>query len=148
VKPVSVTARAILMMVLAALLGSHAPSRKPPIAVSSSWQATTNPRQLRAMQLLDQRAVGVAARVRFEWDGVAGARRYVLSGRWTSPPSWVIHSATYSVTPRNATAWESHRVAFELSLPEGTHSWSVVALFGTDEHGDFAHPTPVTFEVR
>jgi hypothetical protein len=35
-----------------------------------------------------------------------------------------------------------------VSLPEGTHSWSVVALLGPQEHGDFDHPTTVSFEVR
>jgi hypothetical protein len=44
--------------------------------------------------------------------------------------------------------WDSQRVAFELSIPEGTHSWSVVALFGPSERGDFDHPTSVSFEIR
>jgi len=108
----------------------------------------SNPRQLRALLLLDRRKPGAAARVRFEWDPVPGARRYALTGRWTSPPSWAIQSANYSVAARNATVWEKHRVAFEVSIPEGTHSWSVVALLGVDEHGDFAHPTAVSFDVR
>jgi hypothetical protein len=110
--------------------------------------ATTNPRQLRAMQVLDRRKAGVPPRVRFEWDPVAGARSYMLTGRWTSPPSWAIRSEAHRVTAQNATAWEPRRVALEVSLPEGTHSWSVVALFGPHEHGDFDHPTPVSFDVR
>ena len=110
--------------------------------------ADSNPRRLRALQLLDRREPGVAARVRFEWDPVPGARRYSLTGRWTTPPSWTIKSATYGVAAHNATAWEPHRIALELSLPQGTHSWSVVALLGAREHGDFAHPTSVSFEVR
>ena len=108
----------------------------------------SNPHQLRALQVLDRRRPGVAPRIRFEWDAVPGARRYAMTGRWTSPPSWAIQSEQHRVTPQNATVWETHRVAFELSLPEGTHSWSVVALFGADEHGDFAHPTSVAFDVR
>ena len=49
---------------------------------------------------------------------------------------------------KNATAWESRRVAFEVSLLEGSHSWSVVALFGPHENGDFDHATTVSFTVR
>jgi hypothetical protein len=107
-----------------------------------------NPRQLHAMQLLDRRSLGATPRVRLEWDPVAGARDYALTGRWTSPPSWTIQSASYRVTSRNATAWEPHRVAFEVPMAEGTHSWSVVALSGPDAHGDFDHPTSVSFDVR
>jgi hypothetical protein len=117
----------------------------PLVALSA---AATNPRQLRTMQLLDERKPGVAPRIRFEWDPVAGARRYVLAGRWTTPPSWTIHSEEHRVTPQNAAVWEAHRVAFELALPEGRHSWSVVALVGPRERGDFDHPTPVAFDVR
>jgi len=139
---------AILTMASAAALGSHTPVREPSIAEASTRGATTNPRQLRAMQVLERRKAGVAPRIRFEWDPVAGARGYALMGRWTSPPSWAIQSEEHRVTPQNATAWESRRVAFEVSLPEGTHSWSVVALFGPHQHGDFDHPTPVSFDVR
>ena len=110
--------------------------------------STSNPRQLRALQVLDRRKPGAAARVRFEWDPAPGARKYVLTGHWTSPPSWAVQSQQHRITSQNAAAWESRRVAFEATLPEGFHSWSVVALFGPDEHGDFAHPTSVTFEVR
>jgi hypothetical protein len=148
VKPVRAMVCAILMMASAAALGSHTPVREPSAAETSSWGATTNPRQLRAMQLLDRRKAGVPPRVRFEWDPVAGARSYVLTGRWTSPPSWTIQSAEYRVTAQNANAWESHRVAFEIWLPDGTHSWSVVALLSPHEHGDFDHPTSVSFDVR
>jgi hypothetical protein len=145
VKPVPVTARAILMVVLAAMLGSHAPFQERRLEQTVS---ATNPRELHALQLLDRRTPGAPPRIRLEWDPVQGARRYVLTGRWASPPSWTIQSEQHRITPQNATAWEPHRVAFEVALPEGTHSWSVVALFGADEHGDFAHPTSVTFEVR
>ena len=110
--------------------------------------SVSNPRQLRALQVLDRRKPGVAARVRFEWDPASGARRYVLTGHWTSPPSWAVQSQQHRVTPQNAMAWEPHRVAFEVSVPDGFHSWSVVALFGADEHGDFNHPTTVSFDVK
>ena len=146
--PVRAMACAILMMASAAARGSHTPVRERSAAEASSRGATTNPRRLRAMQLLERRKAGVAPRIRFEWDPVVGARRYVLMGRWTSPPSWAIQSEVHRVTPQNATAWDSRRVAFEVSVPEGTHSWSVVALFGPHEHGDFDHPTPVSFDVR
>ena len=148
VRPLRAVACAILMMASAAALGSYTRVGGRSVAESASRESTTNPRQLRAMQLLDRRTPGVAPRVRFEWDPVSGARRYVLAGRWMSPPSWAIHSEEHRVTRQNATAWESHRVAFEVSLPEGTHSWSVVALLGPQEHGDFDHPTTVSFEVR
>ena len=132
----------------AAAMRSHSPIREPSVAESSLRLAATNPRQLRALQLLDRRKAGVTPRVRFEWDPVAGARRYALMGRWTSPPSWAIQSEEHRVTPENATAWDSRRVAFEVSVPEGTHSWSIVALFGPHERGDFDHPTPVSFDIR
>lgn len=146
--PARAVAGAILMIASSAPLGSRTAVRELRVAATSSRGATTNPRQLRAMQLLERRKAGVAPRIRFEWDPVAGARRYALMGRWTSPPSWAIQSEAHRVTQQNATAWESRRVAFEVSLPEGTHSWSVVALFGPHEHGDFDHPTPVSFDVQ
>jgi hypothetical protein len=138
----------MLMVLSAAVLESHTPVREPDTARRPSQKAATNPRRLQAMQLLERRRVGVAPRVRFEWDAVAGARRYELTGRWTSPPSWAVQSANHRVTAQNATVWEAHRVGIELPIAEGTHSWSVVALFGPDEHGDFARPASVSFDVR
>jgi hypothetical protein len=134
--------RAILMMASATAMGSRTPVRE------RSEPETTNPRRLRALQVLDHRAPGTQPRIRFEWDQVSGARKYVLTGRWASPPSWAIRSEQYRITRENAIAWESHRVAFEVPLPEGFHSWSVVALFGEQERGDFDHPTTVSFDVR
>ena len=107
-----------------------------------------NPRQLRAMQLLTQRQSGVLPRVRFEWDAVAGAHGYLLSGRWANPLSWTLASGEYRVTRQVATRWDAQRVQFDVSLPEGHHSWRVVALFGTDDVGDFARPTTYSFELR
>jgi hypothetical protein len=148
VSPVRATVRTILIVASATLLGSHAPVREPSTPQRSSRDVATNPTRLRALQLLERRKAGVAPRVRFEWDAVPGARRYALTGRWTSPPSWAIQSTIQHVTRQNATVWDSQRVAFELSIPEGTHSWSVVALFGPSERGDFDHPTSVSFEIR
>src|SRR5678809_650407 len=109
--PARVAARSIGLVALLGVMAtgaSHDWHLTTPIAQRPSpVAAASNPRLLRALQLLDRRKPGVA--------------------------------------PRNATAWESHRVAFELTLPEGFHSWSVVALFGPDEHGDFNHPTTVSF---
>jgi hypothetical protein len=129
-------------MMAATAMGSRAPVRE------ASEPEATNPRQLRALQVLDHRTRGAQPRIRFEWDQVSGARQYVLTGRWASPPSWTIRSEQHRITRENATGWESHRVTFEVSLPEGYHSWSVVALFGEQERGDFDHPTTVSFDVR
>src|SRR5262245_38960941 len=100
--------RTILVVALAAALGSHISIREQRPTKSSSRVSTTNPRQLRALQLLDRRLPGALPRIR----------------------------------------WSSRRVEFEVSLAEGAYSWSVVALFGANEHGDFAHATSVSFEVR
>ena len=110
--------------------------------------AVHNPRTLRATQLLESRAPGIAARVRFAWDQVAGAHEYVLIGRWTVFPSWTLHARTYHVTRDNATSWNAQRVTFDIALPEGSHSWQVVALFGPKNLGDYARPTTLSFDVR
>jgi hypothetical protein len=140
---------AIVLVLLAAGGGRRRTGdARPMIGDTAQQTRSVNPRHLHALQLLDHRTPGVPPRIRFEWDPVPGARRYVLTGRWTSPPSWAIQSEQERVSPKNAIAWDTHRVAFELSLPEGMHSWSVVALFGADEHGDFTHPATVMFDVR
>ena len=151
---VRVAARSIGLVALLGGMGagggaSRNGHRATPIAQRPSpIAASSNPHQLHALQVLDRRKPADAPRIRFEWDAVPGARRYVLTGHWTSPPSWAVQSQQQSVTPQNAIAWESKRVAFEVTVPPGFHSWSVVALFGPDEHGDFAHPTTVSFDVR
>jgi len=126
-----------------------APTR--PAAVrepAATQEAMRNPQRLRAVQLLDQRAPGVAPRVRFEWDQVRGAMEYVLAGQWTTPTSWAVRSREYRVTRRSATGWRSERVWFEVSLPVGAHSWRVIAIFGPNDAGDFEHPAQVSFELR
>lgn len=107
-----------------------------------------NPRRLQAVELLAQHQPGVPPRVRFEWDQVQGAREYLLKGRWTTPPSWTLKTSDYHVTQQIATSWDARRVRFDVSLPEGHHSWTVVALFGDADAGDFANPTALSFELR
>jgi len=107
-----------------------------------------NPPRLRALQLLERRVPGSSPRVRFEWDQVTGATEYLLSGQWTSGPSWAMQSREFRVTQRVATSWQPDRVSFDISLPEGSHSWRLVALFGPRDVGDFESPTPVSFDVR
>ena len=109
-----------------------------------------NPRELKAIELLGERRSGVLPRVRFEWDQVAGAHEYLLKGRWTSPRSWSVQTTDYQVTPKTATSWggAGQRVQFDVTLPEGHHSWTVIALFGNGGVGDFANPTNVSFELR
>jgi hypothetical protein len=118
-------------------------------AVESTSRGTVrNPRALRATQLLEQRTPGTPARVRFEWDRIASAHEYVLTGRWTVFPSWTLHTRTYHVTRTNATSWNGERVTFEVALPEGSHSWQIVALLGPKNLGDYATPTSLSFDVR
>jgi hypothetical protein len=115
---------------------------------AAAQAAIRNPQRLRAVQLLDQQALGVAPRVRFQWDQVPGAVAYVLMGQWTTPTSWIVRSHEYRVTRRTATRWKDERVCFEASLPVGAHSWRVVAIFGPNDAGDFEHPAQLSFELR
>ena len=107
-----------------------------------------SPRQIRAVQLLTSRAPGVEPRVQFEWDQVSGAREYLLSGRWTGTQSWTMQSREFHVTPGNATAWDAQHVTFAVSLPEGSHSWKVIALFAADDVPDLENATVVSFDLR
>jgi hypothetical protein len=107
-----------------------------------------NPSTLRASQLLERRPPGTLPRVRFEWDQVRGATQYLLSGQWTTPPSWTVQSREHRVTASVATSWGASHVSFDVSLPEGSHSWRLVALFGPRDIGDFEHPTTASFDVR
>jgi hypothetical protein len=111
-------------------------------------QVLRNPQRLQAVEVLERRKPGVAAKVHFSWDQVPGARAYVLSGRWTSAASWTVHSREYRVTPRNATTWNARSVAFDVSLVDGAYSWSLVAVHGSHDTGDFENPTVLSFEVR
>ena len=57
VRPLRAVACAILMMASAAALGSYTRVGERSVAESASRESTTNPRQLRAMQLLDRRTL-------------------------------------------------------------------------------------------
>ena len=107
-----------------------------------------NPSTLRASQLLQRRVPGSLPRVRFEWDQVRGATQYLLSGQWTAAPSWTVQSREYRVTANIATSWDATHASFDVSLPEGSHSWRLVALFGPRDIGDFERPTSTSFDVR
>ena len=111
-------------------------------------QATPNPKRLRAVQLLERRARGAAARVRFEWDQVTGVREYLLAGEWVTPPSWAISKRQYRVNARNAALWNAQQVAFEASIPEGSHSWRVASRVATDSAGAAGNGTALTFDLR
>ncbi|MGE0552226.1 MAG: hypothetical protein AB7R55_02225 [Gemmatimonadales bacterium] len=107
-----------------------------------------NPAALRASELLARRAPGVAPRVLFEWDQVSGARAYLLQGQWVDPSTWALHAREYRVEAGNARRWAADGVAFDVSLPPGAHSWTVVAVFGPEDIGDFAHPTHIAFDLE
>ncbi len=128
-------------VLVAVMLGATMPSQ-------SQGPAVRNPTFLRASELLARRAPGVAPRIRFEWERVPGAREYLLRGQWTDAQSWAVRSSEYRVSERNATSWESERVTFDVSLPEGSHSWTLVAMFGPNELGDFESPAHLSFTVR
>ena len=128
-----------------------APSRDSALLVLSradTVQVPRNPRRLRAIQLLDRRPRGAPARVRFEWEQVAGVREYLLAGQWVTPPSWTINKREYRVNAHNASAWSAELVGFEASIPEGTHSWSVLSIIGKDSIGNRGRPTPFSFDIR
>ena len=116
---------------------SQAPNRK-----------ARNPNSLSAVQLLARGGPVPEARVRFQWDQVDGARGYLLTGRWTQPPSWTIQSRAYRVGPTNATSWTSDHLTFDLLLPPGSHSWKVTALFGAKLVGDTATATTFAFDIK
>ncbi len=80
---------------------------------------------LRAVELLARRQPGEAPRVRFEWPRVAGVAEYRLKGSWATGQQWTVQRVEYNVTAVNATSWSDHLVAFELSLPQGEHAWSI-----------------------
>ena len=139
---------AVLLATTCAVSGGAQPrsaADEMPVAMPAVMR---NPPRLSAVQLLDQQALGVAPRVRFQWDQVPGAVAYVLVGQWTTPTSWAVRSREYRVTPRSATTWKREQVWFEVSLPVGAHSWRVIAIFGPNDAGDFEHPAQLSFELR
>jgi hypothetical protein len=137
------------VVVLAACAASSSSSAQAAFrAPARSEIVERNPKRLDAVQLLVQPVSNNSQRVRFEWDQVPGATQYVLSGKWTSVPSWTIHSGEYRVTQKVATSWDDEKVRFEVTLPAGNHSWEVVALFRSVSSGDFEHPTLRSFEIK
>jgi hypothetical protein len=110
--------------------------------------AVRNPAALRATELLARRERGVDQRVRFEWDAVPGVAEYLLKGTWIDPTTWAFRTIEFRVTSRTAQGWDETRVALEVLLPAGAHSWNVVALFGPNAIGDFARPTQVSFDLN
>ena len=129
------------------------PQIQRPTSVSRAGQSATgralrNPHKLSAIQLLEPTHPGRTPHVRFEWDAVPDAREYVLYGQWVSADSWTVQTREFRVTPRTATAWEAGRVEFDAALPEGSHSWNLVALYAPNDDGDFDAPTLLSFELR
>ena len=121
---------------------------RPAAAQSAATRGLRNPHKLTAIQLLEPTHPGRTPHVRFEWDAVPDAREYVLYGQWVSADSWTVQTREFRVTPRTATAWEAGRIAFDAALPEGSHSWNLVALYGLNDGGDFDSPTLLSFELR
>lgn len=128
--------------------GAVQPAPQAAAARGPSARGSSNPKRLTAVQLLEPTRPGLAPHVRFEWDQVPDARAYLLYGRWANAESWTMQSREFRVTPRSATRWETTRVAFDVALPQGSHSWNLVALVGTGETGNFGAPTPLSFELR
>jgi len=138
---------------LVALVVVSAVLARPALGQASVTQQASprlrNPHALRAMEVLERRAPATTRPViRFEWDQVRGAREYLLIGHWMQQPSWTMQSKQLRVSRGNATSWSGERVTFEIALPQGSHSWRVVALFGPRNVGDSANATPYAFDVR
>ncbi len=138
----------VVLIAVMGLLPTRADAQSPAGQPPGRHPAVlTNPTTLRASELLAPRGPGADARVLFEWDPVPQAREYVLQGRWIDPGTWALSSREYRVNPQNADRWTPDRVLFQVSLPPGSHSWTVVAVFDSDGIGDFARPTHVSFDL-
>lgn len=146
------TRLALIVLALSVVTSLGAQKPKAPVrlapAVATATTTVRNPPALHATQLLELRKPGVAPRIRFAWEQVPGSPEYVLTGRWTDAQSWTLRSHEYRITARSATRWEDGWVTFEVSLPEGNHSWQLVAVFGPNDAGDFARPAHVSFDIR
>ncbi|MBC7790768.1 MAG: hypothetical protein H7Z74_12540 [Anaerolineae bacterium] len=114
----------------------------------SAGSVTRNASPLRAVQVLEYRPVGAAARVRFEWEQVTRAREYRLVGRWTGSVSWTVQTREYKVTPRNATTWTPRSVTLDVTLPEGNHSWRLVAVFGPNDARAVSDSALLSFAIH
>lgn len=145
--------RPMVLALALALAAASSLQAQNPLAHSSLGSVVPvseirNPAVLRATEILGRATPGVAPRIRFEWEQVPRAAAYVLSGQWTDRQSWAVRSIEYRVTARNATSWKTNLATFEVSLPEGNHSWKLVAIFGPNDAGDFESPAHVSFNLR
>jgi len=132
----------LLLLALSGSVGAQQPKG------SARPTSPKNPAALQATQRLEVRRPGVAPKVRFSWERVAGAEEYVLTGRWTDARSWTLRSQEFRITPNNATRWGDDSVAFDVALAEGSYSWQLVAVFGANDAGDYAHPARTSFDIR
>lgn len=107
-----------------------------------------NPAFLRATQVLARRQPGEAPRVRFQWERVPGATEYLLKGSWAAGRGWALNSKEYRVTAASATVWGPELITYEVSLPAGDHSWTVVALARDPATADFATPARLSFRLE
>jgi hypothetical protein len=135
-------------MIAVAMLGLSASSSEAQAGGTANASVVRNPPFLRATQVLGPVVPGAGRRVHFEWEPVPGSAEYVLTGRWTDGRSWAMHQSEYRVTTRNASSWQARRVTFDVSLPEGNHSWKLVALFGPSGAADFESPAQLSFDVK
>lgn len=140
--------RRIAIVVAGAFIAANDVNAQALRAVSRTDSQERNPKHLEAVQLLEQRTSSNAVRVRFEWDQVPGATQYVLTGKWTTPPSWTVRTTEFRVMPKDAKRWDDETVLFDVVLPAGNHSWQVVAVFRSITSGDFGHPTLKSFEIK
>ncbi|MFN0181479.1 MAG: hypothetical protein ACKVZ0_21935 [Gemmatimonadales bacterium] len=141
--------RALLLGVC--LLALHSPparSQGGAAIAPDSPAAPRNPTALNASEVLTRRGPGIAPRVRFEWDPVPGVAEYRLEGAWTEPRTWTFRTLGFRVTRQTAQEWNGQRIAVEVTLPPGAHSWKVVSLYGPNAIGDFTRPTQVSFDLN
>jgi hypothetical protein len=136
------------LLLITAIFGAAAQQSAAQTGGGTPASVVRNPPSLRATEVLGQTTPGAGHRVHFEWEPVPGSAEYVLTGRWTDGRSWALHQSEYRVTMRNASSWQPRRVTFDVSLPEGNHSWKLVALFGPNGAADFESPAQLSFDVK
>jgi hypothetical protein len=128
--------------------GARPPQRSATASRESARKTLPAPLAFHAVQVLEPDRPGLAPHVQFTWEPVEGAREYILIGHWATALSWTVQSREFHVTQRSATTWGPHRVSFDAALPQGSHSWRVAALVDSNELGDLATATPITFDLR
>jgi len=102
----------------------------------------------RAIAILERRPPGAPPRVRFEWTQRAGAVEYLLTGVWTARDSWVVQNLEFRITRRNATSWDDRQIAFEVSLPTGSHSWKLTPVRQPNGVGDPGDGAQIGFDLQ